>query len=321
VTAAELARTPVAVNVFCAADFFRGLSLPERVDRALGANVRAADARCPCAEVHSFRLFEEPAVSLAEVPPSELAAATYALGRLDRLSIHGPLRNALISRKAAKRERLAREYRFAIEQAAHFGASCVVVHFSPWSARTEESRLAGVTLLRELGDFALARGVRLGVENGGCTASVRGGGQSLEDFVELIASLDHPAVGATVDTGHLVGWLTAEQQARPAAAELYNNLLAQLLKELHAYGKLFHVHLNDVDPQTFGDHYGPGFGLVDFRRAFEPLCRSGYDGLLAIEMHRGSCAETGSLTPAEFECAVRYAQSCWAEAERAGGKG
>ena len=59
-----------------------------------------------------------------------------------------------------------------------------------------------------------------------------------------------------------------------------------------------------------------GFGMVDFQRAFEPLCRSGYDGLLAIEMHRATQPGTGSITPGEFAGAVRHAQECWMTAQQ-----
>lgn len=94
-----------------------------------------------------------------------------------------------------------------------------------------------------------------------------------ERFIRLI---NYPAVGLTVDTGHL-----AAQGLDPAAA-------------IERFGPLVrHVHLRDAKPGNI--QVRPGDGLVDFAAVGRALRKIGYDRHCALE------TETGAGTVAEIE--------------------
>ena len=88
--------------------------------------------------------------------------------------------------------------------------------------------------------------------------------------------------------------------------DAYNDLLFNLTAAVLDMGKLFHVHLNDIRADTLADHYGIGLGFVDFPRVIGEMARQGYDGLLAMEIHRGPDGKVGSLTPQGFREATEY---------------
>lgn len=291
------ADTPIGVNLFSAARFLRSSPLSQRVAQATAAGSVVG-------EVHSARLFKKHVDSVSEITDDDWQQVHEALAPLHRLAVHGPFPNRLAAARSTSRRRGVGEYRFALEVAKRIGAACVVVHFSPWRIGSHRARAVAVETLRELADSALHLGVRMAVENGGQCPGVR-------SFLSLLDELDHSNIGATLDTGHLTQLLTPGEQCTADAVRRYNELLLSLAAELTHRGKLFHVHLNDVHAGDFGDHYAPGTGVVDFPALFSLLQDSEYGGLLAIEMHRATRPETGSLSPGEFVAAVRYAQTCW----------
>lgn len=94
-----------------------------------------------------------------------------------------------------------------------------------------------------------------------------------ERFLNLV---NHPAVGLTVDTGHL----TAQGVDAAAAIERFGPLVR-------------HVHLRDAKPGNI--LVTPGDGLVDFAAVGRALQKTGYDRHCALEI------ETGAGTGAEIE--------------------
>jgi len=118
--------------------------------------------------------------------------------------------------------------------------------------------------LKVLADAAGELGLRLAVENLG------GGGRpgsTMASVLELIDGLDGH-VGLCMDIGH-------SQQA-------HLDLLAELQTAL-ASGKLFTLHLHDVDP-TGKDHYIPGEGCIDFEPYLAMLRAHGYDRGRTLEI-------------------------------------
>jgi sugar phosphate isomerase/epimerase len=124
-------------------------------------------------------------------------------------------------------------------------------------ARVKES-------LRILADAAGEAGLRMAVENlpsNGRPAS------TMASVLELIDGLGEH-VGLCMDIGH-------SQQA-------HLNLLSELSTCLES-GKLFTLHLHDVDP-TGKDHYIPGEGCIDFNAYLGLLESHGYDRGRTLEI-------------------------------------
>jgi len=118
--------------------------------------------------------------------------------------------------------------------------------------------------LKVLSDAAGEAGLRLAVENLG------GGGRpgsTMASILELIDGLgDH--VGLCMDIGH-------SQRA-------HLDLLGELRTALDS-GKLFTLHLHDVDPAG-RDHWIPGEGCVDFMPFLAMLRAHGYGGGRTLEI-------------------------------------
>jgi len=179
--------------------------------------------------------------------------------------------------------RLARrQTQEGIRAAEAFGADVGVIHLRPpvdvERAPLAAHREAAIDLLRDLADYARRRGVRLALE----TMYPR----SIHDFAALIHDADHPALGATLDIGHVVqaAELDELRQGKPDRAfrRRLNALEIELIDLLGP--KLFHMHLHGLDPVTLRDHYLPDTGVLDVTRIFAALGRNNYDGMLSVEI-------------------------------------
>lgn len=129
-----------------------------------------------------------------------------------------------------------------------------------WAAVPGRSRES----LKVLADAAGEAGLRLAVENLGGNGRP---GSTMASVLELIDGLD-THVGLCMDIGH-------SQQARL-------DLLAELSTALSS-GKLFTLHLHDVDPGG-KDHYIPGEGCIDFDPYLAMLQARGYDRGRTLEI-------------------------------------
>ena len=95
-----------------------------------------------------------------------------------------------------------------------------------------------------------------------------------------------PAVGATVDVGHVRGCVPRERWGTPAGVEELNQHIAYLLQTLGE--KVVHFHIHDVRRADFRDHRGLGDaatnGVIDFPRLMTQVTGSGYAGLWILEL-------------------------------------
>lgn len=203
------------------------------------------------------RLLEE-----KRLAPAIETGARYVL---DPYRKHRP---SLVSVDAPAREQRVAYYRRAVEIAAEIGAKVVSI----WSGTPQPgipperswSRL--VEGLAPVLDLAAAAGVRVGFEPEP--------GMFVEDlagFRELRRRLPHPALGLTIDVGHL-----AVTEAEPWAAHL----------EGHG-DDLVHVHLDDVRGRVH-EHLPLGEGQIDWTEVISTLERIGYAGLALVELSRHS---------------------------------
>jgi sugar phosphate isomerase/epimerase len=182
----------------------------------------------------------------------------------------------------AKREITLQTLRTAIEDSGYWGASVATIHAMIEPGRTyAESRADLVSVLRGLGDHAAKHKLRLGVENGA------GGPNTVDGYLDLVREVNHPAVGGTVDTGHVIAYksdlkVPAAEYSSPSGMKRYNDVLLEVVKGLGP--KLFHFHVDDVKATTWREHRSLGTGIVDWRRLLGFLSDTGYTGLFALEL-------------------------------------
>jgi len=212
-------------------------------------------SRARLAEVR--RLLEEKRLS-----PAIETGARYVL---DPYRKHRP---SLVSVDAPAREQRVAYYRRAVEIAAELGAKVV----SLWSGTPqpgippEKSWSRLIEGLAPLLDLAGGHGVRIAFEPEP--------GMFVEDLAgwrELRRRLPHPALGLTIDVGHL-----AVTEAEPWAEHL----------ESHA-GDLIHVHLDDIRDRVH-EHLPLGEGRIDWAEVVAMLERISYAGLALVELSRHS---------------------------------
>lgn len=181
----------------------------------------------------------------------------------------------LLSPNPSLRAAAVGQLEIALEAIAFLGGQLTVTHASQ---KPTHSLAASwdelVALYRHLGDQAAARGVRVTIET--CFPV------QIEDFARLIHDIDHPAVGANVDVGHLVPLVPAEVRGTDDAGPLYNDLLEQHLRSLGP--KLFHFHLHDVRAGDLRDHRACGRGVIDYARLLRVAEDLHYAGVFIFEL-------------------------------------
>ena len=175
----------------------------------------------------------------------------------------------------------ARQVEIALEGAAYFGAKLAVVHpMEPSGYSPEEGWKVMLDRFHRWGDLAGRHGIRLAVETGYP--------RSVGAFVKLVRDVNHPWVGATVDVGHqaqyeeLAARVRPDERATPEGIRAYNDTTIAIVEQLGA--KTFHLHVHDIDPNTWKEHQPFGTGFVDYPRLIAALRKAGYTGSLMIEI-------------------------------------
>lgn len=146
-----------------------------------------------------------------------------------------------------------------------------------------------VAPLRELGDAAADHGTRICVENWRFPADP-------DEHAGLLEAVDHPAVGATVDLGHIAYWYQRDgitSLKDQVAFEEYNSRLLRLIDRLG--DRIWHIHAHDVLPDPLSDHNPAGMGIIDYEAVMEHLDRIGFDGLFMLEIRAGDADYEAAL--------------------------
>lgn len=227
--------------------------------------------------------------SVGDIPGFDYASASAA--ERDRvfqatrpfrhISAHLPFQDVRLfsSDTAARRDGLAR-LRLALDGLAFLGGEMAVMHVgSPDKGSTfRDIWQPMVETLRELGDYAAERRLRLGIE----TMQP----DSVRDYTELVAAVGHRHVGAVIDTGHIRGSRDVGAPVRqPDTAEArsrFNDVLNDLVTA--AGDTVLHLHLSDVRRTDWADHREIGTGIIDFPRLFGTLRAIGFAGLQVFEL-------------------------------------
>jgi len=171
----------------------------------------------------------------------------------------------------------------AIDAASFLGGSLVTIHLNAkTSYQLHEYWNEMVLVSRFLGDYAAKQNVRIGIETGFPP--------KVDDFVKLITDIDHNAVGANIDVGHLTGSVDSKLRGTDEGCAVYNDNLTELASRLgklaleRSEGKVYHLHLHDVRASDWRDHRQAGTGIIDFRRLIVVLDSFNYTGLMTFEL-------------------------------------
>ena len=163
-----------------------------------------------------------------------------------------------------------------IDCAGYVGSEFVTVH----SGRRQEHQDSGAFIrersrqLRCIGDYAQQQGIRIGVENEG---------GACEDYLGLIRSLAHQAVGATIDLGHCASFEHVAAGGSPdERVARINETICGLIETLG--DRVFALHVHDVRESDWRDHRTPSTGVIDFPGVFDALAGIAFSGMLDIEL-------------------------------------
>lgn len=196
-----------------------------------------------------------------------------------RRAVHAPFIDiALISHNAAVVAFAESQVAESIRLAALIGGGPVVVHpnakrgFDP-----AEYRQDSIDVFRRLGDAAQTAGAVIAVENMPDVVP-----ETADRFCALIWNIGHDAVGACLDTGHVLGMVPATLRRTPEGAAMLSATAAEVARTLGP--KLVHVHIHDVRAFDWRDHREVGTGIIDYGPLFGALHDIGYSGALSLEM-------------------------------------
>lgn len=246
---------------------------------------------------HSLGLL--PGVWLDELSSQEFERLRQALANFAHTSVHAPFVDApLFTYNRRIAQEAFRQVKVCIEGAGRLGMRAVAVH-------ANARRFMGpldywddmVHVFRELGEVAKAAKVVVGVETGYPS--------SYDLFLQLIRDIDHPAVGATVDIGHVAYLEESEPRGTDEGVRNYNRNLVSLCEELS--DRLVHMHMHDVRKADWRDHRTVGTGVIDYPALFETLRKIGYDGLMQLELEEPNQQEALLQSKRELEKLVHAA--------------
>ncbi len=258
---------------------FNTASLPGfDLDEALGAGF---DLGFRCAELLAFDGYRHTAGDLAGrffdcLSPEEMERLAASVEPFEHVAVHAPFWDVMpFSPNPTVREAAREQLRRTLTVAGAIGAETVTTHVIPRMGHVlEEFRPEVLSFYRELGEVAADAGVTVTIETGYP--------MEIEVFAGLVGEIDHPAVGANVDVGHLRGLLSEAQRAPEAIASAYNELLARHVRSLG--DRIYHVHLHDVQAEGVRDHREAGTGIIDYAAFFRLLMARDYAGLVSFEL-------------------------------------
>lgn len=258
---------------------FNTASLPNRPLAEALQTGRSLGLRC--VELLAFADYRHTAGDLAGLYFDRLSAPERAylaemLSAFDHVSVHAPFWDiAPFSPNPGIREESRRQLRETLRTAGGIGAETVTTHVIPRIGyELAEYRSEIIALYRELGEVAADAGVTLTIETGYP--------REIDAFASLVHEIDHAAVGANVDVGHLRALLSERERAPETIAGAYNGLLVEHVQSLGE--RVYHVHLHDVQAEGVRDHRECGTGIIDYAAFFRLLMARDYPGLVAFEL-------------------------------------
>lgn len=208
-------------------------------------------------------------------PPEQQWLRELVVG-FKRRTLHAPFADLPLFTYDPRVEQLALDrVKESIDAAQLLEAQMVTVHANPRAnVPMVEYWDDMVRTFQDIGEYAAARGVRIGLETGFPNV--------VEEFVDLLEAVGHHAVAAVLDSGHMVRYIDRDQWSTREGARQLNLRLIEMTRQL---GPLIaHCHLHDVRAADWMDHASIGRGVIDFRHLLEELQGIGYEGMLELEL-------------------------------------
>ena len=214
----------------------------------------------------------------------------------EKLAIHAPFADLPLFSYDPRVAQLALErVKETIEAAQYLKAPVVIVHANSRHNLTATDYWEDmVGTLRSLGDYAVERGVRVGLETGFPN--------KVDQFVDLLEAVGHYGVGATIDTGHMSRYVEQDLWETPAGAAQLNERLMDITRQLGIL--TIHCHLHDVKLSDWRDHRALGRGVIDFQPFLAELHAVGYDGMLELELEEQDQVTALEESKAELESMI-----------------
>lgn len=264
----------IAIATACLPDrsFGDALATADRLEFAAVGLLGASGAR------HSGGLL--PGFLWDDLDVADRDGIAAALGPFARGVMHAPFHDLpLVSTNPHVEREAVRQVAAAIRAAGALGLEVVTVHAVP-RGRIPETEFTQrlVANLRALGDAACRAGVVIGVENVAYPCDP-------DDHIGLLETVDHPAIGATLDVGHVAFWLKRDgitAALGAAGVQRFNRRLLALIDRLGT--RIVHVHVHDVRADDLRDHRTVGHGVIDFPSVVARLGALEYTGLLELEL-------------------------------------
>jgi 4-hydroxyphenylpyruvate dioxygenase len=165
--------------------------------------------------------------------------------------------------QGAERQRLLRAFAESCRWAAELNCSTVMSPVDPGPGDLDRA----VASVREVGDIAKERGVRLALESNSQAQQFN----TLERVREVVTRTGHPNCGLLVDTYHL-----QRSGGNPRA-------LLDVTPEEFIYVQYSDVPRDGLRPGKIIDRLPPGRGVVPFAEIFQILWEKRYRGHLSYE--------------------------------------
>jgi sugar phosphate isomerase/epimerase len=223
---------------------------------------------------HSVGLL--PGIWFDGISEADLYRLRAALAPFAHTSVHAPFVDApLFTYNRRIAQEALRQVKACIGVAGRLGMTAVAVHANArgqLDARDYWDDM--VRVFRDLGDAAAEAGTLVGLETGYPNRYAQ--------FLDLVREIDHPAVGACADVGHVAFLQESGPRGTDEGVANYNRNLVDLCRELGP--RLVHMHLHDVRRADWRDHRQLGTGVIDLVPLARTLVEIGYDGLMQFEL-------------------------------------
>jgi len=219
-----------------------------------------------------------PGFRLDELSEAEKERVRESLAPFERVTVHLPYPAEMNYIAPGADDSVAALER-ALDAAAFVGAKIAVLHPQPSGADLTADWSTAVERIRRWGSMAEDRGFRLA-----CETSMP---NSVPELLRFHDEIDNPAVGVTLDVGHQARFaelaqIEKSEYASDEGIRAYNDLNARIVRELG--DRLIHLHVHDIEPETWAEHKPLVHGFVDYPQLIAALREIEYEGSLVFEI-------------------------------------